>query len=113
MKKMLAILISALVYGTATYAQTTVVTSGSAPSASVPIEPESRTRIKAYVTEHHVAPVRTHERIVVGATVPEDVELQAVPGDWGPHLDRYRYIYSDSHVMLVEPSSRKVIQVVE
>jgi len=53
------------------------------------------------------------ERIVVGATVPDDVELRAVPSDWGPTVARYRYVYANDHVVLVEPSTRKVIQIVE
>src|SRR3569623_1261402 len=28
-------------------------------------------------------------------------------------LSRYRYVYSDNHVMFVEPSSRRVIQIVD
>lgn len=50
----------------------------------------------------------TKERIVVGATVPSDVELVAVPSEWGPSLTRYRYVYSNSRVMLVDPGSRTV-----
>ena len=52
---------------------------GCAAGATVRIEPEYRTRIKSYVTEHKIRPVETQERIVVGAKVPTDVELTAVP----------------------------------
>ena len=96
------------------FAQTTVVeTQGRAHVGAVQIEPESRTRIHSYVTEHKVRPVKTHERIVVGSPVPRDVELEAVPEDWGPSLTRYRYIYSGDHVMLVDPETRNVIEEVE
>jgi hypothetical protein len=53
------------------------------------------------------------ERLTVGATLPADVELVAVPDDWGPDLRRYRYVYTNDHVVLVEPSSRRVVQIVE
>jgi hypothetical protein len=97
-----------------TFAQTTVVESqGRAHVGAVQIEPESRTRIHSYVTEHKVRPVKTHERIVVGSPVPRDVELEAVPEDWGPSLTRYRYIYSGDRVMLVDPETRNVIEEVE
>jgi hypothetical protein len=76
----------------------------------VQIEPEYRTRIKSYVTEKKLRPVTTKERIVVGSPVPADVELEAVPSDWGPSLTKYRYVYSNDRVMLVEPGSRRVIQ---
>jgi hypothetical protein len=96
-------------------AQTTTIETTRAPSvgASVTLAPEQRTRIKTYVTEHKVRPVTVKERVTVGATLPSDVELVAVPGDWGPDLARYRYVYSDNHVVLVEPSSRRVVQIID
>jgi uncharacterized protein DUF1236 len=79
----------------------------------VVIAPEQRTEIKEYVVQHKVKPVQIRERIAVGVTIPADVELHAVPSDWGPSFSRYRYVYADDDVVLVEPSSRKVIQVIE
>ena len=55
----------------------------------------------------------TKEKIVVGGRVPADVELEAVPGDWGPSLTKYRYVYSGDRVMLVDLGSRTVVQEVE
>src|SRR5947208_12751566 len=77
--------------------------------AGITFAPEQRTHIKEYVTRERVAPVTVRERISVGATLPADVELRAVPSDWGPSVSRYRYVYSGDHVYFVEPSSRKVI----
>jgi Protein of unknown function (DUF1236) len=79
----------------------------------VQIEPEYRTRIHTYVTEHKIRPVETRERIVVGSPVPRDVELVTVPTEWGPSLTRYRYVYSGERVMLVDPETRTVVQEVE
>jgi hypothetical protein len=79
----------------------------------VQIEPEYRTKIKTYVTEHKIRPVETREKIVVGTPVPREVELQTVPTEWGPSLSKYRYVYSGEHVMLVDPETRAVIQEVE
>jgi hypothetical protein len=50
---------------------------------------------------------------VVGGRVPADVELEAVPADWGPSLTKYRYVYSDDRVILVDPGSRIVVQEVD
>jgi len=115
MNKQLAAISIALCLGAgAAHAQsTTTITTGVAPAATVVIEPEYRERIHSYVLENHVRPVETRERIVIGATVPEEVELRAVPSDWGPTIGRYRYVYANDHVVLVEPSTRKVIQIVE
>jgi hypothetical protein len=96
------------------FAQSTIVTTP-APSAgvTVTIAPEQRTRIKQYVVQQKVKPVTIRERVTVGAVLPADVEFAAVPSDWGPELSRYRYVYSGDNVVLVEPSSRRVIQVID
>jgi hypothetical protein len=88
-------------------------TTGTATAPAVRIEPEYRTRIHSYVTEHHIRPIETREHIAVGTRVPADVELEAVPSEWGAPLERYRYVYSGNRVMLVDPSSRMVVQEVE
>ncbi len=111
MKRAVALSFAMLLVSAAAFAQSTVVTTGAAPV--VTIEPEYRTRIHTYVTEHRPPPVETQERFVVGATVPSEVELRAVPEDWGPAITRYRYVYSNDHVVLVEPSTRRVVQIVE
>jgi len=95
MKKLFLLSAAAVMISTGAFAQSTVVTTaGTGHAAAVQIEPEYRTRIKSYVTEHRVRPVTMKEKIIVGATVPSDVELEAVPSDWGPSLTKYRYVYS-------------------
>ena len=84
-----------------------------AVAQTIVIAPEQRTKIKEYVVQQKVKPVRIQERVTVGATLPTDVELYAVPSDWGPSFSRYRYVYTDDDVVLVDPSSRKVIQIIE
>ena len=81
--------------------------------AGISFAPEQRTRIKEYVVKERVAPVTVRERISVGATLPADVELRAVPSDWGPSVSRYRYVYADDNVYFVEPSSRRVVHVLD
>ena len=114
MKKFMLVSAAALLVSTAAMAQTTVTTTtGAGHGATVQIEPEYRTRIRSYVTEHKIRPVETREKIVIGSPVPRDVELTAVPSDWGPSLTKYRYVYSGSHVMLVDPETRMVVQEVD
>ncbi|MDH2355439.1 DUF1236 domain-containing protein [Bradyrhizobium sp. SSUT18] len=114
MKKLFLLSAAAILISTGAFAQSTVVTTtGTGHAAAVQIEPEYRTRIKSYVTEHRIRPVTTKEKIIVGATVPSDVELEAVPTDWGPSLTKYRYIYSGDRVMLVDPGSRTVVQEID
>jgi hypothetical protein len=113
MKKLVLISTAASLLATAAFAQTTVTTTTGTAGAAVQIEPQYRTKIKSYVTEHKIRPVTTKEKIVVGGRVPGDVELESVPADWGPSLTKYRYVYSGDRVMLVEPGSRTVVQEVD
>jgi hypothetical protein len=114
MKKLYLLSAAAIMLSTGAFAQSTVVTTtGTGHAAAVQIEPQYRTRIKSYVTEHHLRPVTTKQKIIVGATVPSDVELEAVPADWGPSLTKYRYVYSGERVMLVDPGSRTVVQEID
>jgi hypothetical protein len=114
MKKLFLLSAAAILISTGAFAQSTVVTTtGTGHAAAVQIEPQYRTRIKSYVTEHQLRPVTTKEKIIVGATVPSEVELEAVPSDWGPSLTKYRYVYSGERVMLVDPGTRTVVQEID
>jgi len=104
---------AAALISTGAMAQSTVVTTTGAGHAAVQIEPEYRTKIHTYVTEHKVRPVQTREKIVVGQPVPREVELESVPADWGPSLTKYRYVYSGERLMLVDPSTRTVVQEID
>jgi Protein of unknown function (DUF1236) len=104
---------AAALISTSAMAQSTTVTTTGAGHAAVQIEPEYRTKIRTYVTEHRIRPVETREKIVVGSPVPRDVELEAVPAEWGPSLTKYRYVYSGDRVMLVDPGTRTVMQEVD
>ena len=94
-------------------AQALAQTVGVGPADTIVNAPEQRTAIKAYVVKEKVAPGGVQERIGVGVTLPADVELRTVPSAWGPTFSKYRYVYSDDRVYLVEPSNRRVIQVIE
>ena len=105
MKRIVVAGVSALILGLAGQAI--------AQSVTVEIGPQERTRIKEYVVKEKVSPVRVQERVTVGAVLPADVELRTVPADWGPSVSKYRYIYSGDNVVLVEPSSRRVVQIID
>jgi hypothetical protein len=107
--------IAVLALASPALAQSTTIQTTPAPgaSATVTLAPEQRTRIKQYVVQQKVKPATIRERVAVGATIPADVELVAVPGDWGPDLGRYRYVYADDRVVLVEPSTRRVVHVID
>jgi hypothetical protein len=113
MKKLFLLSAAAILMTTGAFAQSTVVTTRTGHATAAQIEPQYRTRIQSYVTEHRVRPVTTKEKIIVGATVPSEVELEPVPTDWGPSLTKYRYVYTGDRVMLVDPASRTVVQEID
>jgi hypothetical protein len=79
----------------------------------VEIGPEQRTRIREYVVERRVRPVIVEGRFAVGATLPAAVETYEVPEAWGPAVRRYRYVYSGDNVILVEPGSRRIVEIID
>jgi len=88
----------------------------SALAQSVIIEPQQRTVIRNYVVKERVRPIELRERVVVGATIPAEIELTPVPETIYaevPSLRPYRYFVWDDRFVLVEPSSRRVLQIVE
>ena len=90
----------------------TLLAGGQAIAQTVIIEPEQRTRIREYVVKQHVNTVTVRERVTVGSTVPSDVELLPVPTEWGIARSN-RYFYWNDRVVLVEPSGRRVIEIIE
>jgi len=101
--KRLMILATAALISTGAFAQT----------ATVEIAPDQRMKIKQYMTTQKIAPVTVKERVSVGATLPADVRLSPVPADWGPTVSKYQYFYSDNNVYFVEPSTRKIVTVID
>lgn len=80
------------------------------------IEPAHRTVIHQYIVKQHIRPVRVKETIALGATLPEDVELQPVPDEWTtevPEVRDYRYFDWNGKVVFVEPKTRRVVQIVD
>lgn len=101
-----------LIVGTAALA----IVAGSqalAQAVSVEITPEQRTTIREYVVKQKVEPVTVQEEVRVGVALPATVELRPVPSAWGPQIVKYRYAYVGDQVVLVEPSSRKVVEIIE
>jgi Ni/Co efflux regulator RcnB len=86
---------------------------GPVMAQSVVIAPEQRKVIKEYVVKEHVRPFKLQSRVTVGATLPADVELAPVPETWGPSFHSYRYVYTGDDVVLVDPTTRRVIQVID
>jgi hypothetical protein len=91
----------------------TAGTQAFAQTAVIEISPEQRTTIREYVVKQKPRSVTIQGDVRVGAPLPGDVALVAVPSEWGPQYSRYRYVYWNNRVVLVDPSNRHVVHIVE
>lgn len=62
-------------------------------------------RVYTYVVEHPREPALIDDEVVVGAGIPESVELYPIP-EYG-----YRYAYVNERPVLVQPDSRRIVHV--
>jgi hypothetical protein len=86
---------------------------GAAIAQTVVIAPEQQTVIREYVTTHQVAPVQLPSdfQVTVGAALPDTVEVHALDV---PDLDtKYSYVVVDGRTVLVEPDTRKIVQIID
>ncbi len=66
------------------------------------LTPDART----YVLENRVDPVYLDGEVVVGAQVPDTVEIREIPNY------EYRYVYVNQQPVIVEPDTRRIVYVV-
>jgi hypothetical protein len=69
-------------------------------------------KVKQYVVREKRPSVRVTERVTVGEELPSSVELYSVPTDVGVRTE-YRYTVVNDQTVLVDPNSRKIVQVIE
>lgn len=84
-----------------------------AQSVAIELNPAQRAQIKDFIVQQKVAPARVKESILLGSAIPADVDLRPVPGAWGPTVSRFRYLYADNRIYFVDPTSRRVVRIVE
>ena len=85
-----------------------------ATTGSIIIPSEQRTAIRQRFT---AAPVTTlRDRVTVGMSVPAEVELAPVPDTVVtevPAVRSYRYFRWNDNVVLVDPGTRQVVQIID
>ena len=74
------------------------------PPQQVVIDPPQQ--VRTYVVSNPVDPVYLQGEVVVGAGLPETVQLRTVP-DYSP----YRYVYVNGQPVLVDPASRRIVYI--
>jgi len=97
-------------------AQTSVTTTTTETTGSLTFSPAQETTIRQYVVREKVKPVEVQERITVGATLPQSVELQPLPSDIVteiPTVRSYRYVATDAGIAIVHPETRRVVRIIQ
>ncbi|EKF41759.1 DUF1236 domain-containing protein [Nitratireductor indicus] len=67
--------------------------------------PAPPAEIRTYVEAHSAEPVYLDGEVVVGAALPDTVEVREIP-DY-----QYRYVYVNQQPVLVEPETRRIVYV--
>jgi hypothetical protein len=98
-------------------ASAAVAQTGGTPvqTAPVPLSPEKQAVIKQHVQRERPPEAQTGGAITVGMTVPEGVELWSLPQDSVtevPATTSYRFMRVGHTIAVVDPESRKVIQII-
>ena len=73
---------------------------------------QDRPRFREYVIQERRPSYHYDSDVRVGAVLPESgVTYYEVPSEY--HVTRYRYTYVNDHVVLVDPSTHRIVEVVE
>jgi hypothetical protein len=73
---------------------------------------DQRPRFRTYVVERHVPSYTYRETVRVGTVLPaEGITYYEVPAEYG--LSEYRYTVINEHPVLVEPRTRRVVEIIE
>lgn len=103
---------AALLAAAPALAQTSTTTTTTTTRETTTFTPAQETIIRKSVK---AKPVTVKEKVVIGATIPTDVELHELPSDVVtevPTVRSYRYFATDAGIAIVDPSSRRVVRVI-
>ena len=84
-----------------------------AQSVAVEIDPAQQAKIDDYIVNKNIPPAPVKGSLLIGSTLPADIEIRSVPAGWGPSVSKFSYAYADNRVYFVWPSTRKVARILE
>lgn len=71
-------------------------------------------RFRTYVVEQRVPSYTYAEPVAVGTVLPQQgVVYREVPAEFGERASGYRYTVVNNRTVLVEPQTRRVVQIIE
>lgn len=96
----------ALVLSGAAIAQTTTTTKTTTVTT---LSPTERAEVREYIVKEHRTSTKLSDfDVAAGAVLPSTVEVYSVP-----KFDRYRYTVVNEHRVLIDPTTRRVVEVIE
>ena len=100
----------------AAYAQNTVGVVGSGPAvidgSTVGIATDQRPAFREYIVRERVPNYTVPDRVVIGGVLPEvGITYYDVPQSFG--ATTYRYTVVNGETVLVEPRTRRIVQVID
>lgn len=73
---------------------------------------QDRPRFREYVVRENIPSYHYQQELRVGAVLPEQgVTYYEVPAEY--HVTGYRYTYVNEHPVLVEPRTRRVVEIID
>ena len=117
MRRSLAMLLGAMLLTTGpALGQSAAPTPGAVvESRPVVLSPETQVLIREQAKRPNLPVAQLSEPARIDITIPEEVELLAMPQDMTtetPTTTSYRYLITSDVIAVVEPQSRKVIQLI-
>jgi hypothetical protein len=108
----IAAIMAAMSAPIAANAQGTVGIGGGAVVVDDGIAVDQRPAFREYIVREHVPSYTIPDRVVVGGVLPEaGVTYYDVPQSFG--ITPYRYTVVNGQTVLVEPRSRRIVQVID
>ena len=107
-----AVLVAAMLIASAALAQT-----GGTPveSAPVPLAPDKQATVRQHAQREKMPEAKADVPVTVGAVVPDEVELWSLPQDSVtevPSVTRYKFFRVGNTIAVVDPETRKIIQLI-
>lgn len=71
-------------------------------------------KFRTYVVEQRVPSYTYADPVAVGTVLPEQgVVYHTLPPDYGPSASNYRYTVVNDRTVIVEPQSRRIVQIIQ
>ena len=92
---------------------TTLTADSVAQSVAIELNPAQQAQIKEYVLKQRIPVAEVKQTIAIGSAVPTEVELRPVTAGWSPTLSKFRFFHGDKRIYFVDPSTRRIVRIVE